>query len=317
MQLGENLANMTQIVLYVIIIIIAAAAGIGWYIFKIRPQQAPRSSGSSDKNKTSAEKEMPKENLKNFLPLDDIQDDMIIQEKGEKFTMLIQCDGINYYLMSDEEKISVEEGFIQFLNSLRFPVQLYIQTRTVNLDDSIKSYTDRYDVMKSEFDRMLANFQALDRKGASDKELLELGAQLEKKENVLEYAQDLINNIQYITQNKDVLEKKYFIAVSYHISEMGVINKFSPQEIHDISHNELLNRANSISSAITVCGIDSHVLTTDDLVETLYVAINRDDADIFNIRKVLESGLQAITSTAKDPLIKREELKQTPSDSIF
>ena len=29
------------------------------------------------------------------------------------------------------EKIGVEEGFVQFLNTLRYPIQLYTQTRTV------------------------------------------------------------------------------------------------------------------------------------------------------------------------------------------
>ena len=43
--------------------------------------------------------------------------------------MVVECQGINYDLMSQEEKVSVEEGFSQFLNTLKEPVQLYIQTR--------------------------------------------------------------------------------------------------------------------------------------------------------------------------------------------
>ena len=63
---------------------------------------------------------MPYDDIRNFLPFDDIKDNMIVQEKGERFTAIIECHGINYYLMSEAEKISVEEGFIQFLNSLLF-----------------------------------------------------------------------------------------------------------------------------------------------------------------------------------------------------
>jgi hypothetical protein len=39
--------------------------------------------------------------------------------------------------MSEKEKIAVEEGFVQFLNTLRFPVQIYVQSRTLNLKDII------------------------------------------------------------------------------------------------------------------------------------------------------------------------------------
>ena len=36
------------------------------------------------------------------------------------------------------EKVSVEQGFISFLNTLRHPIQIYIQTRTINLERSVQ-----------------------------------------------------------------------------------------------------------------------------------------------------------------------------------
>ena len=56
--------------------------------------------------------------------------------------MAIECQGVNYDLMSQIEKVSVEEGFQQFLNTLRHPIQIYIQTRTVNLENSISTYKE-------------------------------------------------------------------------------------------------------------------------------------------------------------------------------
>ena len=57
--------------------------------------------------------------------------------------MVIECQGINYDLMSEVEKTSVESGFMQFLNSLRDSVQIYIQTRTVDLTGSINTYKQK------------------------------------------------------------------------------------------------------------------------------------------------------------------------------
>ena len=45
-----------------------------------------------------------------------VEDNMIIQKKG-KYLMVLECQGINYDLMSEMEMASVEQGFIEFLNT--------------------------------------------------------------------------------------------------------------------------------------------------------------------------------------------------------
>ena len=79
-------------------------------------------------------------NIKDFMDFDDIKDNMIIQKNGKRLVMVIQCQGINYDLMSGVEKVGVEQGFIQFLNTLTRPIQIYIQSRKVNLEESLDNY---------------------------------------------------------------------------------------------------------------------------------------------------------------------------------
>ena len=253
---------------------------------------------------------MPYEDIRNFLPFDDIKDNMIIQEKGERVTAIIECHGINYYLMSEAEKISVEEGFIQFLNSLRFPVQIYVQSRTINLDESIRSYTEKLTKLQLEFNSLLEKFKRLDREGASQDTILEVAYQLEKKEKVLDYTADLIDNISYLTQNTNVLQKKYYIAVSYHISELGIINNMDKDELYRVAYNEIMNRAETICGGLVSCGIETDILDTYALTEVMYVAVNRDDADIFNIKKIIDSDVSSISITADDTAKKRNELQK-------
>ena len=251
---------------------------------------------------------MSYDDIRNFLPFDDIKDNMIVQEKGEKYTMLIGCQGINYYLMSEAEKISVEEGFIQFLNSLRFPIQIYVQSRTVNLDESIRAYYEKLDKIQIDFNRMLDKFQLLTKQGASTEELLELGYQLEKKEKVLNYTKDLIESIAYMTQNTNVLQKKYYIAISYHTSEAGLVNTMNPEDLYKIAYTELSNRAESICGGLVSSGVEATILDTYELTEVMYIAVNRDDADIFNIKKIIDSKISSISITAKSSEEKRQEL---------
>ena len=54
--------------------------------------------------------------------------------------MVVECQGVNYDLMSDVEKVATEEGFSEFLNTIKEPIQIYIQTRTVNLEKNIQEY---------------------------------------------------------------------------------------------------------------------------------------------------------------------------------
>ncbi|MDD4066953.1 MAG: hypothetical protein PHH22_03165, partial [Clostridia bacterium] len=81
--------------------------------------------------------------VENFLEFDEISDNMIIQKNGEKFLMVLKCQGINYDLMSETEMVAVEEGFIEFLNTLRFPIQFYVQTSSLDLTDSIREYNQK------------------------------------------------------------------------------------------------------------------------------------------------------------------------------
>ena len=106
----------------------------------------------------------------------------------------------------------------------------------------------------------------------------------------------------------DIDKKKYYIAVSYHISELGIVNNFEPDEMFNIAYTELSNRAESIRGGIYACGIESHILSTSELTEVIYIAVNRDDADIFNIKKVVDSDILSLSTTAKDVMAKKQDL---------
>ena len=101
------------------------------------------------KNSKSIEyKNYNKESIFKFMEFDEIKDNMIVQKNGKRYLMAIECQGINYDLMSGLEKNSVEQGFLQFLNTLRYPIQIYVQTRTVNLGSSINTYKERVNNMQ-------------------------------------------------------------------------------------------------------------------------------------------------------------------------
>ena len=98
------------------------------------------------------------EDSNKFMEFESIVDNMIVVKNNVKYLMVVECKGINYDLMSEVEKNGVEEGFVQFLNTIRYPIQLYIQTRTVNLNDSIARYEDNVQKIELEFNRAQSEY---------------------------------------------------------------------------------------------------------------------------------------------------------------
>lgn len=108
---------------------------------------------SKEKNERREKKsEYTKLSVFDFMEFDKIEDNMIVQDDGKRYLMVVECEGVNYDLMSGMEKAAVEAGFVQFLNSLRYTIQIYTQTRTVNIEESISNYRERLEEIAKNLD---------------------------------------------------------------------------------------------------------------------------------------------------------------------
>ena len=72
--------------------------------------------------------------------------------------------------------------------------------------------------------------------------------------------------------------------------------------------SELYTKARSIMRTLTRCEINSKILDSYGLIELLYNAYNRDDSDVFSAKQALNSGFDALYSTAPDVLDKKMQL---------
>ena len=90
-----------------------------------------------------------------FMEFDEVKDGMIVLKNHKKYVMVIDCRGINYDLLSEVEKEGVEAAFIEMLNTLRFPIQLYVQTRTLNLTNLLNEYRKKTDDLSNQITRLI------------------------------------------------------------------------------------------------------------------------------------------------------------------
>lgn len=54
------------------------------------------------------------ESVFDFMEFDKIEDNMIITQNGIKYIMVVECQGVNYDLMSEVEKIQLKKDLFNF-----------------------------------------------------------------------------------------------------------------------------------------------------------------------------------------------------------
>ena len=188
---NDATTQLIQTLMYILIpIIIAVIALIGFLVYMYLKEKKEENSNDTTsqtsqggKNGTSSNKQ----SIFNFMEFDSVRDNMIVQKNGARYLMVIECQGINYDLMSGVEKTSVEEGFVQFLNTLRYPIQIYIQTRSINLESSLTGYREKVKEVETKLRNMQMRYSQMRESGEySEEQLKKAFYEVTKQANLYE-----------------------------------------------------------------------------------------------------------------------------------
>lgn len=308
----DNIETLTQILIVVLIVLIITAAVLAFVFFvnKNKASDKKRKKESTTKNfnkesTTTNTQDLNKQSVFKFMEFDKIEDNMIVQKNGKRYIMVVECQGINYDLMSATEKNSVEEGFIQFLNTLRHPIQIYVQTRTVNLEPSIERYNEKIKEAKEALDKEQLKYNQMKESNMyTQKELEQEFYEITKKRNLYEYGKDVVYNTQKMSLNRNVLRKQYYIIVPYYVEEAGN-GEYDKEELKNMAFSELYTKAQSIIRTLTACEVSGKILDSYGLADLLYTAYNRDEAETFGLNKAMAAKYEDLYSTAPDIMDKK------------
>ena len=237
----------------------------------------------SEEDKAAANKKASETNqttTQKSLLFSELRDGMIIMADGS-FRAVIACRSINFDLMSSREREGVEYSYQNFLNSLFFPIQIFIRSQRVD----IGPYLDKLDALRRDQDNML------------------LGVLMD----------DYIRFIDILSQEASIMDKSFFIVVPYFPSGdmanvmqqgKGLFDKFfgggkaktAATKIDKVTYekakDEIKNRVDSVISGLMQVGIQAVPLTTKELGELYYNVYNPDTA----VREPL-GDFSAVTST--------------------
>ena len=299
---SESTTRLIEMLIYILVpIVIAIFILIAFLIyihFKEKRKRTPKITEKSNTNVSTNEQN--KQSIFNFMEFDDVEDSMISQKNGTRYLMVIGCQGVNYDLMSSVEKNSVEESFVQFLNTLRSPIQIYIQTRSINLESSLQVYREKLKEIDDKYRNIQIRYEQMINSGDYDEERIKKTYyELATLSNLREYGESVIQDTERMNLNKNILNKSYYIVVPYFALEAGN-EKMDKEELKNVAFSELYTRCQSIISSIAPCGVRGKILRTNELVELLYMAYNRDEAETFGLDKAVKAGFNELYSTAED-----------------
>ncbi|MDD5040016.1 MAG: hypothetical protein PHY34_02595 [Patescibacteria group bacterium] len=212
------------------------------------------------KQQDKIRKPLHRPSTQQYLPILEIRDDTVILKDGT-LRGIILVSSINFALKSEDEQNAVIQGYIQFLNTLDFPLQIVIQSRKLNIDD----YLDRLKAIEKEQTNELLKVQTREYR---------------------QYVAELVSLA-------DIMSKRFYIIVPYtggSIRSKGFLARLkeaaSPTTVISIKQKkfeknriELAKRLEYIIDGLSSIGLKAAVLDTQGLIELYYNTYNPDTYD--------------------------------------
>ena len=233
----------------------------------------------------------------NHLQIAEVRDGIVIMNDGS-YRSVIMVKSINFDLMSPAEREGVEFSYQAFLNSLYFPVQIFVRSQKVDL----RPYIEKLDKIRSEHDNMLLAVLMDDYIDYIDR----LSAQtniMDKHFYVVIPYFPVIEKQQALTSSKNLLDgvMKLFGDNKTHV----VINEAHLEE----AKTELRNRVQATLGGLLQCGVQGLPLDTQELIELYYDTYNPDTATRQQLKNFEDLSATVVTKgpgQAKQPNLERE-----------
>ena len=238
------------------------------------PGQAPAAKPAVKSNPNSTQ---------NTLQIAEVRDGIVIMNDGT-FRTVIMVKSINFDLMSQAEQESVEYAYQGFLNSLYFPIQIFIRSQKVDL----QPYIEKLDKIRTEHDNMLLALLMEDYIGYIDA--------LSQQTNIMDKKFYIV--LPYSTQpdpNRSLTSSKSFISGMAEMlsnkNEHVVINEATLEK----AKTELRNRVQAVLSGLMQCGVKGLPLDTQELIELYYDTYNPDTATRQQLKNFNDTIADVIT----------------------
>lgn len=192
-----------------------------------------------------------------FLPIAEIRNDTVILKNGG-IRAVLSVEALNFNLKSETEQAGIIAGYGQFVNTITFPVQIFVRSMKTNIDEYLAGL------------RTVAE--------SHSNELL--------KSQTLSY----IGFMQKLLDVADIMQKRFYLVVPVdrNVRKKTMLEKFfdwiNPDDTQAKSAyrsreltrglKDLNERVELVAAGLTTIGLRSKRLSTRDLLELYYQIYN-------------------------------------------
>jgi type IV secretory pathway VirB4 component len=194
-----------------------------------------------------------------FVPISEIREGIMILKDGSMRAVVL-ATSINFALKSTEEQESVIYQFQNFLNSLDFSVQVYIQSRKLDIRPYVALLEDRFRAQTSDL----------------------------MKIQISEY----IMFIKGLTEGSNIMTKSFFLTIPYDPAmnpsksfsnilskKDDKTNQKNKDDVFEEIKNQIEQRVSVVEQGLSRCGVKIARLGSEELVELFYRIFNPGDAE--------------------------------------
>ncbi len=200
----------------------------------------------------------------NFVPLQEVRDGFAILKDGS-LRAILMCSSLNFALKSEDEQNSILYQFQSFLNSLDFTIQIFIQSRKLDIRPYIALLEGRYKEQLSDLMKI--------------------------------QIQEYIQFIKSFTESTNIMTKTFFVVVPYspallqNKGAIGALNTLNPLKrripesetsklaAFEERRSQIEERMSVVEQGLTRCGVRTVKLGTEEIVELFYKLFNPGDTE--------------------------------------
>lgn len=189
-----------------------------------------------------------------FVPVKEVRGGIILLKEGGLRGVLL-ASSVNFALKSNDEQIAILSQFQNFLNSLDFSIQIFIQSRKLDIRPYIALLEER--------------------ESAQTNDLMKI--------QVREY----IEFIRSFTADANIMTKSFFVVVPYTPPGLNTVapglmgslggKKPNPEQASlafEEHRTQLEQRMSVVEQGLAAAGIRSVMLGTEEVIELLYKLFN-------------------------------------------
>ena len=185
-----------------------------------------------------------------FLPIKEIRDG-IITLKGGGYRTILMVNAVNFNLKSADEQQALMESYQNFLNGLSFPIQIVMQSRTLDLDSYLDGLT----------------------KAATNQSNTLLRTQTNE---YITFVRDLIGVA-------NIMSKTFYVIIPHDEAPIsrGLFSRRGPvtsgKKFEEIK-TELIEKTGLVTAGLGSLGLNNAQLNTQEMIELFYTTYNLDTA---------------------------------------